>query len=105
LGPGTYDIDHTVHKEVMAVLFPKKKVPFNIKENRDVVEAYIPPKHETPGKPTVQLIVLGPGAYYPGRSDFARMMAANGVGPDGTFLFNDNGHINQRSQSYVSLNK
>ncbi len=54
LGPGTYDIDHTVHKEVMAVLFPKKKVPFNIKENRDVVEAYIPPKHETPGKLTVQ---------------------------------------------------
>jgi hypothetical protein len=33
-------------------------VPFNIKENRDVVEAYIPPKHETPGKLTVQYMIF-----------------------------------------------
>lgn len=33
------------------------------------------------------------------------MMASQGIGDDGTYLINDNGHINQRSQSYVSLNK
>lgn len=33
------------------------------------------------------------------------MMASRGIGDDGTYLINDNGHINQRSQSYISLAK
>jgi len=33
------------------------------------------------------------------------MMASRGIGDEGTYLINDNGHINQRSQSYISLAK
>ena len=29
LGPGQYDVDSTEHKQLMAVLRPKKAAPFN----------------------------------------------------------------------------
>jgi len=72
-----------VHKEVMQVLFPKKNVPFNTVENRDSVLS-MNKDNKNPG----------PGTYHQGRSDFATMMASRGIGDEGTYLINDNGHIN-----------
>ena len=51
------------------------------------------------------LFLLGPGTYLKKKSDFAKLMASKILGDEGTYLINDNGHINLRSQSYMSLSK
>jgi hypothetical protein len=38
VGPGTYDTDGAVHREVMRALYPKKNVPFNSVELRHGIE-------------------------------------------------------------------
>jgi len=48
---------------------------------------------------------LGPGAYHQGRSDFSKTLATKGISESGSYLLNDNGHINQRTQPYISLSK
>lgn len=37
------------------------------------------------------------------RSDFSKTLAAKGIGEAGSYLLNDNGHINQRTQNYLGL--
>ena len=38
------------------------------------------------------------------RSDFSKALGrAKGIAEPGSYLVNDNGHLNQRRQSYVSL--
>lgn len=48
LGPGTYDVEGQVHKDVMGMLYPRKTVPFNTNEYRHGIDHVIP--EETPGK-------------------------------------------------------
>ena len=40
---------------------------------------------------------VGPGSYQSLRSDFSKTLATKGIGEVGSYLLNDNGHINQRT--------
>ena len=51
LGPGQYDVDSTEHKQLMAVLRPKKAAPFNASAKRTLHKNDL--KEDKPG----------PGAY------------------------------------------
>ena len=48
LGPGHYDIDSKEHKQLMAVLRPKKAAPFNQSAKRTLHKVDM--KSPTPGK-------------------------------------------------------
>lgn len=69
----------------MNLIFPKKQVPFN--NHEESYDMFVP-KNTNPG----------PGTYKPDRSDFQKIIGR----ADKTFLLNDNGHINQRSQPYLN---
>lgn len=75
----------------MSALYPKKVAPFNATEARQLGKTSSP-----------KLEVPGPGSYQSLRSDFSKTLAAKGIGEAGSYLVNDNGHINQRTQSYVN---
>ena len=53
IGPGSYDIDGSTHKELMSVLYPKKNAPFMTTEARDPIK-----DKKTPGKPVVSVTLL-----------------------------------------------
>lgn len=48
LGPGQYDVDSVEHKNLMAILRPKKTAPFNQSEKREFHQA--DKKRTKPGK-------------------------------------------------------
>ena len=71
VGPGTYDLENSAHKDMMSVLYPKRQPPFNISEARQAANASSP-KLDGPGKllhshrfkiNLTYQVNLGPGSY------------------------------------------
>ena len=50
VGPGSYDIDGKLQKELMAQIYPKKVAPFNQTMKREVITQKLEPKVDIPGK-------------------------------------------------------
>lgn len=94
IGPGAYDPESVRHKELVSTLYPRKQAPFNATESRQLGKTSSP-KLEIPGNHLCNWkIAVGPGSYQSLRSDFSRTLAAKGIAEAGSYLINDNGHIN-----------
>ena len=58
VGPGQYDIDSTEHKQLMAMLRPKKNAPFNQTAKRPHHAEPRKTFRQTPGKLTIPLLLF-----------------------------------------------
>lgn len=118
VGPGQYDIDSTEHKQLMAMLRPKKNAPFNQTAKRPHHAEPRKTFRQTPGKLTIPNICLfsnqresqsffflGPGQYDSKVGIFEKQARLSDMQSKDKFFVQDNGHVNMRTQNYSNVNK
>jgi hypothetical protein len=101
IGPATYDTEGRAHKELMQALYPKKKAPFNKTEIREspLLQPQnmrnLPGKSQTLHRIFIILFGIGPGHYSVDREISNSMSAYKSFPMEyGTYIINDNGHMN-----------
>lgn len=109
IGPGQYHNEGKNHKELMSNLYPKKNAPFNTKVRRDFASmrkfifVILTMTVTTWFAETIQ-DTPGPGQYEI-KGDFESSIYLRSMDEKGTYLSQDNGHLNMKKQLYSKADK